>query len=156
MLVLLAAASRQVAVDRYFDLGEEWKYVNVRVERPGSYLHGEYRVTEGQSAVRLLLLKQEDLEAHNSRRPYRSLAKTSFDNAGKFHQLVKDAGEYAVVIESEDGRHPVKVHLKVELEPERLAWELPAWRKALVVALSLGVFLAVVVYSAKKLSTPAR
>ncbi len=155
-LLLMLAAPHQVPIDLTFEIAAEWKFVKVRVDRPGSYIRGDYEVTEGQSGIRVFLLRERDLEAHRAGHNYRWLAKTPFDSGGRFHQVLQEAGEYAIVIESEDGRRPAKVHLKVEIESERTVWELPAWRRALVVTLSLGVFLAIVVYSAKKLGGQAR
>jgi hypothetical protein len=154
--LLLLAVPLQVPIDRVVEIASEWKFDKVHIDRPGAYIRGEFEVTEGQSGVRLLLIRERDLEAHRTGDNYRWLAKTPFDSSGRFHQVLQEAGDYAVIIENEDGRRPAKVHLKVEVESERIVWELPAWRRALVVTLSLGVFLAIAVYSTRKLGGQVR
>ncbi len=76
----------------------------------------KFRVVEGRSGVRAVLLKRDDVRLWLAGRAHHSLASTGLAETGGFMFLVNDPGEYAVVLDNRlEGRSAALVHLQVKL-----------------------------------------
>jgi hypothetical protein len=153
-LLLLLAAGQQVLFDEVFQIPpSKWRYATIPLKQPPVMVECDYKVQSGNGAVRVVLVNAEALEQLR-KGDNRPLGSASFGAEGRFTRLVALADEYAVVLEN-SSTGPVSVKLRVALDfsgrghPE--ARYLSPERRAAVIAISLSVFLGIVIYSARKL-----
>jgi hypothetical protein len=151
VLLAVAAQAPVVVIDREIEIGAgDWNYVEARVVRPATTVHCQFEAA-GLAKVRALLIPASALESKRSGRPHLELASTSYAQSGLLRHSLGAAGEYAVLVENLEGREPTRVHLKVWLESERTAWQLPWYRRLAVLGLSFAGFAVAVFYSWSKL-----
>jgi hypothetical protein len=153
-LLLWFASGPQVLLDEVFQVpASEWRYVPVVLKQPPVTVDSDFRVISGNGAVRVTLVNQEGLDQlrQGDREPLRSVP---FQQQGKSSRLVSVPDEYAVVLENH-GPGPATVRLRVSLDfsssglPQ--ARTLSAERRFVVIVISSSVFLAIVLYSGRRL-----
>lgn len=153
-LLLLAAAGSQVLLDEVFQIpASEWRYVPVTLKQPPVTVECEFRILSGNGEVRLALVNRDGLDQlrQGDREP---LGSGPYQQKGTLSRMVRVPDEYAVVLEN-SSRGPVRVRIRVSLDfSERLRPQVgylsPEGRFAVIVV-SLSVFLAIVIFSARKL-----
>lgn len=127
-----------------------WKVIEFNSPREGAILHGQFQVQKG-SRVQVLIMDREQADRFRRGRSIRPLHSTGFELSGGFRHRIGEAGDYTVIVDNRiEGRGPTLVNFSLELTwPQAvIARELTPNRKALVVAVSLFLFGAVVVFSA--------
>ncbi len=140
-----AQARRTVLMDETHRLRPgDWSFTDLKVDQAATLVQADFQVGAAGARVRLLLLRPPELERYRRERRASVLAATGVARAGKLAYLAREPGDYLLVVESPDSdRHPAAdVRLRIELEPNRTARELPPGRKAAVVGLSLALFAA--------------
>lgn len=150
LLLLAVPAMAASVVEHAFELpAGEWRFAEVTTAQPGTVIHAECLVTRGEGPVILEVIAKSQLDAHKTaaRRPY--LARQGPAQSVRLTAVAGDPGVYAVVVESPE--QTAAVRLQIRLEEERLARELPAGQRALITALSLGAFVAILVYAGGRL-----
>jgi|SRR5579872_2666174 len=158
-LLLLFASGSQLVVDEVYQIPPgEWRWVEIRLKQAPVAVDCEYRILSGDGAVRAVLVNGDGLDdlRQGDRKP---LGTSPFNRQGQFSRMVNVPDEYAVVIENR-GPGSVGVRLQVSLDfsgrggpPVRLVS--PA-RRLVVILISSAVFLAIVVYSARRLLAATR
>lgn len=154
LLLLLLATDSQTLLDEVVDIPPgEWRYVPVVLNQPPVTIEYEFHVISGDGAVRGALVNQEGLDdlKKGDRDP---LGSGAFDRQGSYSRLIRVPDEYAVVIEN-GGHSRAGVRLRVSLDfseqgrPQ--ARYLSPQRRWAVIVISASVFLAIVLFSARKL-----
>lgn len=136
----------------------DWSFTDLKVEQPATLVQAEYQVATPGTRVRVLLIRPPELERFRRERRAAVLAATGIARAGKLAYLAREPGDYLLLVESADSdRHPAAVvRLRIELEPNRTARELPPGRKAAVVSASLALFAALAFAACRVLRVLAR
>jgi hypothetical protein len=154
LLLLLFAGGPQTLLDEVFQVpAKEWRYVPLSLKQPPVTVECEFHVISGNSAVRVALVNKDGLdELRQGNRE--SLGSGGFGQQGRYHHLVTVPDEYEVVIEN-GGRSPAGVKVRVSLDFSehglQQARYLSPERRFAVIVISATVFLAIVIYSARKL-----
>ncbi len=155
-LVLLAAASTSVelADEQYRIPPRNWRYMEVGLNQRPALVIARFEVDEGPSGVRLELMTREDLEHLRNGQPHEVLSVTPAGATGRLFYDLPQPGAYILVVENR-GAAEAEVHLRVLLDfsgrHSLSVTQITPLRRAVVVALSLAVFLAIVTYSARRL-----
>lgn len=159
-LALLAASARVELVDETFEIPPaEWRYVDLNLKQEPATVWCHFESLTGGQAVRVALLRREDLERMRQDRAHGMLAATRPAQSGTLRHTVATPGEFAVLVDNREGA-AARVHLRVWLDFSRTSephvrYASPQ-RRAVVVTLSLGVFGAIVLYSVRKLRRAGR
>jgi hypothetical protein len=153
-LLLVLASGPQVLFDEVFQIpASKWRYATVPLKQPPVLMECDYKVVSGKGAVRVALVNSDGLDKLRQD-DYAPLGSVPYRPEGRFARLINVADEYAVVLHNGSGG-PVSVKLRLALDfsgrghPQ--ARYLSPERRSAVIAISLLVFLGIVLYSAKKL-----
>ncbi len=149
-LLLLAAAPERTDLykERTRIPKSQWRAVRAQMFDRPSTIHCEYRVVEGTSGVRAVLMTGDDVDRFQRGESPRVLASTQAAGSGAFAFRVTRPGEYLVLVDNRtQGTSAVLLDLNVWLErhpdatfePRLLSRE----TRLKVVAMSLGGFLLV-------------
>ena len=154
LLLLLFASDAQTLLDEVVEVPPaEWRYAPVVLKQPPVTIEYEYHVISGDDAVRAALVNLEGLDdlKKGDRDP---LGSGGFQKQASFSRLISVPDEYAVVIEN-GGHSRASVRLRVSLDfsdrGRPRARYLSPERRGAVIAVSATVFLAIVLFSARKL-----
>ncbi|MGA2738185.1 MAG: hypothetical protein ABSG65_12150 [Bryobacteraceae bacterium] len=149
LLFLLAAFPHVDLVDETFEIpANDWRYVPRPLTQQPAMVDCVFESDRPDARVRLVLLNQADLNAWRLGRDHDELAATALGRSGAMRMAVHDMDTY-VAIENRAPR-PVGVRLRVFLEQPQVRY-LSRGRQLAVIAISFGVFFAVVSLSARKL-----
>jgi hypothetical protein len=154
LLLLFLASDSQTLLDEVFQVPPaEWRYIPVVLKQPPVTVDADFMVLSSGGPVRVVLINHQDLD--DLRQGDReALPKGAFERQGHFSRLVSVPDEYAVVIEN-GGRAAATVRLRVALDfsgrGRSEARYLSPQRRFAVILISASVFLAIVIYSARKL-----
>jgi hypothetical protein len=128
-----------------------WRSLALALRQRPAVVECSYQVVRGP-AVRVWLLEIRELERFRRGRSVRPLAVSPHHKQGSLREAL-GIGQFALVVDNRlNARENVEVTLRVTLNFD--AWEareLPPERRALVVALSLLFFVAVVWWVARRL-----
>lgn len=126
----------------------QWRAIQLDLRQRPATIEVSHEVSEGKSAVRVVLMSSEDVERFNRGQSHRILAASAFTEKGTFRYSVVAPGNYQVLLDNRlEGRGASEVKVKVAVVfDDRLSFtprELPESTRRKVVALSLGGFGAV-------------
>jgi len=159
LLLLLLASDSQTLIDEVVEVPPaDWRYAQVVLKQLPVTIEYEYHVVSGNGTVRAVLVNLDGLDAlkKGDRDP---LGAGGFQEKASFSRLIAVPDEYAVVIEN-GGHARARVRLRVSLDfSERgrpRARYLSPQRRWAVIAISASVFLAIVLFSARKLRSALR
>jgi hypothetical protein len=158
-LLLLLGSASQTLVDQVFQVpAGEWRYVSIALKQVPATAECDFHVIAGSGAVRVQLVNREGLDDWKQG-ARDGLGSAPFQSVGVFRRLVSVADEYAVVLES-SRQAPATVRLRVSLDfsdrSRPQARYLSSERRFAVIVISATVFLAIVIYSARRLSGAIR
>lgn len=154
--LLLAAATQVELADETFNVpASEWRYLELDLKQQPVTVVCRFRTLAPSREVRVALLRGEDLERMRDERPHGVLATVAPAAHGALRHTITSPGQYAVVIDNRAAKNEARVHLRVALDFARpkepvVRYVSPA-RKITVIALSFTLFLAIVLYSGRKL-----
>jgi hypothetical protein len=161
VLLVVAALPAAAAQERVSLIEEtirvpasDWRpvYLPLR-QRPATVL-GSF-VVSPPGSVRVVLMTTRDLRRLEDGLSHQPLLSTGYEQSGGFRYSFRQPGEYVLVIDNRlDARGPADVRLRVSLEfsPARpAARTLSPRRRLAVVALSLAMFAAIVLWSGRRL-----
>ena len=156
-LILLAASSRVDLVDDLYQIpAGQWRYIELGLRQKPAFVAADFEVKSGPSAVRLALMRREDMERLREDRPSGVLAATDPGGSGQLRYQVGVAGDYILLIDNRmsPGR-PTEAHLRVSLDfgrvPGPAITRLSVPRQITVIAISFAVFFAIAGFSARRL-----
>ena len=156
-LIALAAATHIQIVDEVVAVPPgEWRYVELGLKQRPGLIAADFETRGSSPAIRLLLVRREDLDRLRDEPATLALAATAPGASGLIRYHVRIPGSYLVVMDnraSED--QPAEVHLRVSLDfggrLEPHVTTLSPTRQLAVIAISFAVFFAIVSYSARRL-----
>jgi hypothetical protein len=155
ILWLAASTSVELVDDVYQIPANEWRYVEVGVRQPVT-VSASYRVAVRGAAMRLALMRREDLERLRNEQPHGVLAATVFGLSGNLRYRARSPGDYVVLVDNRGQQaRGGAVQLRVWLDfggghaPE--VTQISPRRQLVVIALSFAVFFGIVTYSARRL-----
>ena len=150
-ILLAASAGRQTTVEVHQIPAGDWKYREVHLDRPGR-IYASYEVLRGSPKVRAVLVPREDLDRMSDDLPGTILV-TPEGPRGTFADRVRRSGDYAVVLDNQNGREAATVRLQVELDftSGGEVGRLSPGRQLTVVAISCLAFFGIVGFSARRL-----
>jgi len=148
LLLLLASFSRAGLVDETFDIApHDWSEPRLVTAQP-AMVDCVFQSNRPGAKVQLVLLSKSDLYAWRLGKDYDEIANTPLGPGGSLRIAVHDTDTYAAL--ENQGSEPVRVRLRVFLEEPRVGY-LSRQRRLAVIAISCGVFFAIVSFSASKL-----
>jgi hypothetical protein len=152
-LLLLAAAGSRVVLDDTIEVARaEWRFVEITARQAQLIVNCEFETVSGEGEIRAVWIAREDLDSFRSGRPEKILAATPYGASGKLRSFAPEAGAYAMAIQSPaSARAPVRVKVKVWLDPGAMPRYASPERRLAVILISCVFFLAVVSVSAMKL-----
>jgi hypothetical protein len=149
LLFLLAAFARADLIDENFEIpASDWRYVPRPLTQQPAMVDCVFQSDRPDAQVRLVLLGQADLNAWRAGRDHEEIAATPAGPRGALRMPVHDTDTYVAI----ENRAPkaVRVRLRVFLEQPQVRY-LSRGRQLAVIAISFGVFFAIVSLSARKL-----
>jgi len=154
VLLFLAAFSRGDRIDENFEIpASDWRYVPRPLTEEPAMVDCVFQSDRPDARVRLVLLSQADLSLWRAGRDHEEIAATPAGPRGVLRMSIHDLDTY-VAIENRAPR-PVRVRLRVFVEEPRVRY-LSRNRQLAVIAISFGVFFAIVTLSARKLLKSVR
>lgn len=125
----------------------QWRAIRLDLRQRAATIEVSHNVTQGRSAVRVVLMTSADVERFSRGESHRVLAASPFSHKGSFRYAVTTPGQYQVLLDNRlEGRGSSTVHIKVAVAfDERLSFtprELPAETRRRVVFWSLTGFAA--------------
>lgn len=157
LVLLLAPAPRVDLVDEVFDIPPaEWRFVELSLKQEPVTVWCEFESSGPNRAVRVALLRREDVERMREERAHGILVVRGPAERGVMHYVVTGPGDFAVLVDNRTGdRRAARVHLKIWLDfsppAEPNVRYVSPRRRTVVVVLSLTVFLGIVLFSVRKL-----
>jgi hypothetical protein len=149
LLFLMAAFARADLIDETFEIpAGDWRYVPRPLTEEPAMVDCIFQCGRPDAQVRLVLVSHAGLNAWRTGRDHDEIAATPAGPRGTLRTSVHDADTY-VAIENR-APQPVRVRLRVFLEQPRVRY-LSRGRQLAVIAISFGVFFAIVSFSARKL-----
>ena len=153
-IVLLAASASEFTNQEQIVPAGDWKYIDVPLHQKAARIVASYEVLNGAPTVRMALMLHEDLDRMSSDLPGAILA-TPEGKRGFFADPVRRVGDYAIVLDNQEGRQAARVRLRVDLDfgtgRESEVGRLAPRRQITVVAVSCVAFLGIVAFSAQRL-----
>jgi hypothetical protein len=157
-LVLLAAAASthvQLIDDVVRVPAGDWRYVEVALKQRTAFVSADYQVESHSPAIRLALLRRDDLERMRNQMPEGALAVTGQAPSGHIRYRVPERGVYVVLVDNRASSQPAAVQLLVALDfgvrPGPPVTRLSPQRQITVIVISFAVFFAIATYSARRL-----
>ncbi len=159
-LVLLAATTSVELADEMVRIPpHNWRYMELSLKQRPALVNARYEVDEGPPRVRLALTTRDELERLRADLQPALLSETGAGSSGRVFYDVPQKGDYVLLVENR-GIAEAVVHLRVVLDfsgrHSLTVTEITPRRKAVVVAVSLAVFLAIVTYSSRRLLRAVR
>jgi len=149
LLFLLAAPRPAVLVDKVFEIpAMQWRYWDRPLSEAPALVGCEFAAETRDARARVVLVNRAELDQWLAGRDHEEIGSTPVGPRGMLHVAAHDPDAY-VVIENR-GPRPVAVHLRVFLDEPPVRY-LSRERQLAVIAVSLGVFLAIATLSARKL-----
>jgi len=130
-----------------------WSAIDLPVAQAGTVVEATFSVPRGGTAVEAVLVTRRDADRFNVGRSYHPVCRSGFVTDGKLRCEVDQKGEYILLLDNRiEGRRPTEVNLRIALrEPASIiAITVPPQKRAIIIALSLLFFVAVVMYSARQ------
>lgn len=154
LLLLLAVAGPAVLTDDVYQLpAGEWRWVPFDVHQKPATVDCRFLAMDG-GEVHAELVDRSELELVRDHKFHDTLESTETAHDGRFSRLIRDPGEYAVIIEN-DGKRPAVARLTVTLSFRNTlapaARYLPRDRRLTVILVSFGLFFTIVTLSARAL-----
>jgi hypothetical protein len=154
IVLLAASAVSELTNEEQLVPAGDWKYIDVPLHRRAARISASYEVLSGSGKVRMALLLHDDLARMSPDLPG-SILVTPEGRRGYFADHVRRLGDYAVVLDNQDGRLAARVQLRVGLDfgvgREAEVGRLSPRRQITVVAISCVAFLGIVGFSAQRL-----
>lgn len=151
---LLLAASRVQLVDQVDQIpAKEWRYIPIGLTQKPAFVTARYDVIDGPQAVRLALLRSEDLDKLREGSPHSVIEVTAEGSGGVLSHPVREPGEYVLVIDNQ-GRAAASVRTRIWLDFARrgpAVTQLSPRRQLTVIVISFAVFFGIVSFSARRL-----
>lgn len=130
-----------------------WTSVPFSVEARNSTLSCSFEVLRGSSKVEVIIATEEEGRRFQAGHSFTALASTGFTKGDRLRVHLEEAGRYAAFIDNRlEGRFDAVVRVELHVfSPNAVgARTLPADRRRVVVTISLLLFGAIVVFSARQ------
>jgi hypothetical protein len=150
--LLLFTAASQMLVDEVYQIPPgEWRWVEVILKQVPVTVECDDEVVSGTGAVRVALVNHEGLDELRAGH-HEPMGSSPFQRQGHLIRPVRVPDEYAVVIENSGrGKSSVRLRVVLDFSSGGQARYISPQRRLAVILISATVFLAIVIYSARKL-----
>jgi len=150
VLLLLFAPAQAVLLDEVFEIpASEWGFATITPKQPPSMIECGFRVVSGGVPVRVAVLDADDFR--DLKRGHReALDEGEQALRGSLARMAGAGEDLAIVLENTGASGPVRVALEVRERPLAVG-QLSPHRRWAVIAISVAVFLAAVIFSGRKL-----
>jgi hypothetical protein len=153
--LLAAAATSVTLVDEVYKIpANEWRYVELGLNQRPAVVSARFDVEAGSSAVRLALMRREDLEHLRAGLPHGVFAETNAAASGSLPPQVRGPGDFVLVVDN-GAETAAAVRLRVWLDfgvragPQ--VTRLSPRRQFTVILISFAVFFGIITWSARRL-----
>jgi hypothetical protein len=154
LLLLSVSTSVELADEVYHIPPRNWRYMELGLNQRPALVNARFEVDEGPPTIRLALMARAELERLRTGHPPVLLSVTPAGSSGRLFYDLPHAGSYVLLVENR-GPTEALVHLRVLLDfsgrQSLTVTQISPLRRAVVVTVSLAVFLAIVAYSARRL-----
>jgi hypothetical protein len=148
--LLLAAVPHVEVVDEVYQLPpNDWRWVPISLNQRPAVVIAQYRALAGTPAIRAALVPGDEVRKLRSGDGLDDYDPTPDGPTGQLRRHTRQPGDYAVVIENRSAI-PVSVRVRITLDFPTATTISPR-RQLTVVAISFGVFFAIVGFSARRL-----
>jgi len=148
-LLWFLAGAPAVLTDDVVQLpAEGWRWVRFQIRQRPAVVEAWFQ-TVGGGSVHAELIGVEELELLREGKVHDTLASTDTLEEAGFSRLVREPGEYAVVVQNPGSSPTVRLDFRAAMTP--VARYLPPERRLMVILISCGVFFAIVGLSARAL-----
>jgi hypothetical protein len=130
----------------------QWRAISVLIPSAGTLVQMEHEVRDG-GRVHTLLLPQSEAERFHRGRSVEPICSSGYQSEARLRCRVPAAGPHVLIVDNQiTMRRPAMVHLRVDVRApaDVIVRELPPQRRRIVISLSLAVFGAIVVFSARQ------
>src|SRR3954451_3575400 len=130
-----------------------WSAVDLPVGQAGTTVDASFSVPQGATAVEAIIVTRRDADRFNAGRSYHPICRSGYLTEGRLRCEIEQKGDYILLLDNRiEGRKATEVTLKISLrEPASIiAITVPPQKRAIIIALSLLFFVAVVMYSARQ------
>jgi hypothetical protein len=130
----------------------QWQAISVPIPAPGTQVEIELEVRSGSRVQALLMTAAQAVRFNRGRAPV-PICASGFRRQATLRCRVAEPGQHVLIVDNRiESRQPALIDLTVELHPpaDVIVRELPPERRRLVIALSLGFFGAVVLFTARQ------
>jgi len=154
--VLLLTAAFGAAEQTPFRLDSgEFQWIDFRVNQVPTEVDCRFRVVRGDPTVHMELLSVQEFDQLNRGDTHATLAVSNDGKAGRIRRLLDWRGRYIVAIVNKRGARPalVSFELRTDVNPNAQvsARELSPERRMAVIAISFGIFFAIVAFCGWKM-----
>ena len=125
-----------------------WSAIEVPVNQSGTVIEASFSVPSGDTAVEAILVTRKEADRFNAARSYHALCRSGYQTEGKLRCEAEQKGDYVLLIDNRiEGRRSTEVSVKINMrEPASIiAVTVPPGKRAIIIALSLLFFVAVVI-----------
>ena len=130
-----------------------WSAIDLPVSQAGSTVEASFSVPQGATAVEAIIVTRRDADRFNAGRSYHPICRSGYLTEGRLRCEIEQKGDYILLLDNRiEGRKATEVTLKINVrEPASIiAITVPPQKRAVIIALSLLFFVAVVMYSARQ------
>ena len=154
LMLLAASTSLELSDEVYRVAPHDLRYMELSLNQRPALVEALFEVNAGPPRVRLALMRREDFDRFRLGQPRAPLAISPAGATGRVFHDVARPGDYVLVVENRAAA-PAEVHLRVMLDfsgrHSLTVTQISPERRAVVIALSMMVFVAIVSYSARRL-----
>lgn len=153
-LLLTAALGSAEQTPFRLDSGE-FQWIDFRVNQVPTEVDCRFRVVRGDASVHMELLSEREFDQLNKGGTHATLAVSDDGKFGRIRRLLDWRGRYVVAVVNKRGARPALVtfELRTDVNPNSnvSARELSPERRLAVIAISFGIFFAIVAFCGWKM-----
>ena len=152
------AATAQTDGQMFVLPGGDYRWVPLAVRQVPVQVEVSFEVSEGGPTVHMELVPEAAFRPMQRGRAHETIGGTGDSRSGTLRQVVKQPGNYRVVIANKNGADPATVRwvISTDLSPEPVSRELSPKRRVATMFVSFVLFFAMVGYSGWRLKNAIR
>ena len=131
-----------------------WRIIDLPVAEADMELDARFAVTgDDKSRISGALVTRQDALRFEQGRNVKPISSTNWAHEGRIRHVFRHAGNYALILDNRiEAKQPVAARVKVDLMHYRdtQVRELPRERRILVITVSLLIFVAIVMFTARQ------
>lgn len=132
----------------------DWRAFQILLRQHPAEVACRFEVVEGRSGVRVAILEAAEFRRLRAGQRARLVVSTVFQRSGSFRYRLSVPGDYVLLVDNRrqmQASATVRLRVVLEVSPVRAVRTLPPERRRRIVVASLAGFLAVVLWSGRRL-----